>query len=38
MPRVSEADAGQVMKVVDTFVPIISRTELWMSVSVIRFM
>ena len=32
------ASAGQEIKVVETLVPMISSTELWMSVSVIRLM
>jgi len=38
IPRVLLASAGQVMKFVETLVPIISRTELWMSGSVILLM
>jgi hypothetical protein len=38
MPRVLFASAGQVMKLVDTLVPMISSTELWMSGSVMRLM
>lgn len=38
MPRVLLGSAGQVMNVVDTFCPIISRTDDWMSWSVIRLM
>lgn len=38
MPSVLLASAGQVMKLVDTFVPIISNTLLWMSGSVKRLM
>ena len=36
--RVAFGSEGQVMKVVETFVPMISRTLDWMSVSVIRLM
>ena len=38
IPRVLLASAGQVMKLVETLVPMISRTELWMSGSVILLM
>jgi hypothetical protein len=38
MPRVFLGSQGQVMKVVLTFVPIISSTEDWMSWSVRRLM
>lgn len=38
MPRVLLASAGQVMKLVETLVPMISSTELWMSGSVRRLM
>lgn len=38
MPSVLLASAGHVMNVVETFVPTISRTEDWMSWSVIRLM
>ena len=36
MPRVLLASAGQVIKLVETLVPMISSTELWMSGSVSR--
>ena len=38
MPRVALGSAGQVMKFVDTFVPISSSTDDWMSPSVMRLM
>jgi hypothetical protein len=38
IPKVAFGSAGHVMKVVETLVPMISKTLLWMSVSVIRFM
>ena len=38
IPRVLLASAGQVIKFVETFVPMISRTELYMSGSVILLM
>ena len=38
MPRVLLASAGQVMKLVETLVPMISRTDDWMSGSVILLM
>lgn len=38
IPRVFWGSAGQVMKLVDTLVPMISRTDDWMSWSVMRLM
>ena len=38
MPKVFLASAGHVTKLVETFVPMISRTEDWISTSVIRLM
>jgi hypothetical protein len=38
MPSVFFFSLGHAMKVVDTFVPMISSTELWMSASVILLM
>ena len=38
MPRTLFLSAGQVMKQVETLVPMISSTELWMSWSVMRLM
>jgi len=38
MPRVSLSFCGQVMKAVVTLVPMISRTDDWMSWSVMRLM